>query len=149
MQTHLKSLKFQISTTQILCEKFDVHLQNNRSKLCLALRKYHDVTLAENAAVAHSTCKRPHRKLIAIAILLKFSQTNLKIIYIQKIEKLTFQLKYPKGPFCVTRLILWLFICVCSNACPVLLKCMYLWYIPFDINIKLFHVFVVDIGLDN
>ena len=39
------------------------------------------------------------RKLILSAILLKISKINLKIIYIQKIEKWTFWSKLPQGPF--------------------------------------------------
>ena len=53
---------------------------------CLLLRKYHNVTLARNDAAAYTLCLRSHKKLILTAIDLKFSQINLKIIYIQKIE---------------------------------------------------------------
>ena len=53
----------------------------------MPLRLSHDVTLAANAAVAYTQCSRPNRKLILTAILLKFSQINLKMIYIQKIGK--------------------------------------------------------------
>ena len=56
-------------------------------KFCMPLRLSHDVTLAANAAVAYTPCSRPNRKLILTAILLKFSQINLKMIYIQKIGK--------------------------------------------------------------
>ena len=54
---------------------------------CVSLREYFDVTFAENDAAAYTPCLGPHRKLILTAILLKFSQTNLKIMHIQKIEK--------------------------------------------------------------
>ena len=54
------------------------------------LRKYHDVTLTAKYAAAYTSCSRPHRKLILIAVLLKFSQTNLNVMDIQKVGKLTF-----------------------------------------------------------
>ena len=56
-------------------------------KICVSLRKHHDVTFAENDPAAYTQCLGPHRKLIMTAILLNFSQTNLKILHIQKIEK--------------------------------------------------------------
>ena len=56
-------------------------------KFCISLRKYHDVTLAANVVAVYTTYLRPHKKLILTAILLKFSQNNLKIMNIQKIEK--------------------------------------------------------------
>ena len=59
-------------------------------KFCMSLRKYHDVTIAANDAAAYTQCFRPHRKLIFTAILLKISQINLKMVRIQKIEKLRF-----------------------------------------------------------
>ena len=55
--------------------------------MCVSLLEYHDVTYAENDAAAYTACLGPHRKLILTAILLKFSQTNLKIMCIQTIEK--------------------------------------------------------------
>ena len=56
-------------------------------KICVSVCKYPIVTIAENDAAAYTPGLGPHRKLILTAILLKFSQTNLKIMYIQKIEK--------------------------------------------------------------
>ena len=52
----------------------------------MSLHEHHDVTLAENDAAAYMPCLGPHKKLIFTAILLKFSQINLKIMYIQKIQ---------------------------------------------------------------
>ena len=46
----------------------------------MLLRKYHDVTLAANDAAAYTPCLRPHKKLKLTTILLKFSQSNLKIM---------------------------------------------------------------------
>ena len=60
---------------------------------CMSLRKYHDVTLAVNAAAAYTPCLRPHRKLILTAILLKISQINLQIMYFQKKERLSILIK--------------------------------------------------------
>ena len=54
---------------------------------CVSLHEYFDVAFAKNGAAAYTPCLGPHRKLTLTAILLKFSQTNLKIIHIQKIEK--------------------------------------------------------------
>ena len=62
-------------------------------KVCISLRKYQDVTLAANDAALYTTCFRPHRKLIFTAILLKILHINLKIIYIQKIEKISILIK--------------------------------------------------------
>ena len=45
-------------------------------KFCMLLHKYHDVTLAANAAAAYTPCLRPHRKHISTAILLKIRQIN-------------------------------------------------------------------------
>ena len=56
-------------------------------KFCMSLGKYHDMTLAANNAVAYTPCLGPYKKLILTAVLLKFSQINLKIIYIHKREK--------------------------------------------------------------
>ena len=58
-------------------------------KFRMSLRKHHDVTFAENDHAAYAPCLGPHRKLIIIttSILLNFSQTILKIMHIQKIEK--------------------------------------------------------------
>ena len=53
----------------------------------MSLRKHHNVTFAENDPAAYTQCLGPHRKLIMTAIQLNFSQTNLKIMHIQKIEK--------------------------------------------------------------
>ena len=50
----------------------------------------HDVSVAANDDTAYTQILRPHRKLILTAILLKISQINLKMIRIQKIEKLAF-----------------------------------------------------------
>ena len=57
------------------------------------LRKYQDV--AANDDTAYTQSLRPLRKLILTAILLKISQINLKMIRIQKIEKLAFWSKLP------------------------------------------------------
>ena len=59
-------------------------------KFCISLRKYREVTFAANESSAYTPCSGPHRKLILSARLLKFSQINLKMMYIQKIEKFTF-----------------------------------------------------------
>ena len=53
----------------------------------MSVREHHDVTFAENDPAAYTPCLGPHRKLILTVILLKFSQTYLKIMYIHKIEK--------------------------------------------------------------
>ena len=42
-------------------------------KLCMLLPEHHDVTFAENDAVAYTPCLGPHRKLILLAILVKVS----------------------------------------------------------------------------
>ena len=55
--------------------------------ICVSFREHHAVIFAENDAAAYTPCLGTHRKLILTAILLKFSQTNLKIMYIQKKEK--------------------------------------------------------------
>ena len=55
--------------------------------MLLGVTEHHDVTFTENHATAYTPCLRPHRKLILADILLKFSQTNLKIMYIQEIVK--------------------------------------------------------------
>ena len=46
-------------------------------------------TLASNedAAYISTPCSRPHRRLSLTAILLKFSQINLKLMYTQKTGK--------------------------------------------------------------
>ena len=44
-------------------------------KFCMPLRKFHDVILAANDAVAYTPCSQPHRKLLLTGIL-KFSQIN-------------------------------------------------------------------------
>ena len=56
-------------------------------KICVSLRENLDVTFAENDAAAYTSCLGSHKKLILTVILLKFSQTTFKIMYIQKIEK--------------------------------------------------------------
>ena len=56
-------------------------------KFNILLRKYRDVTIAANEASAYTQCSQPPRKLILTAMLLKFSQINLKIMAIQKIGK--------------------------------------------------------------
>ena len=56
-------------------------------KFCVSLHEHHNVTFAENDAAAYMPCLAPHRKLIVTVILQNFSQTNLKVMYIQKIEK--------------------------------------------------------------
>ena len=56
-------------------------------KFCVSLRKHHDVTFVEKDAAAYTPCFGPHRRLIVTDILLKFSQSNLKIMYIKKKEK--------------------------------------------------------------
>ena len=56
-------------------------------KMCVSLCEHYDVTFVENHAAAYTPCLWPHRKLILTVILLKVSQTNLKIMYILKIEK--------------------------------------------------------------
>ena len=53
-------------------------------RFCMSVRKYHDITLAENETGAYTPCLRPHKKLILTAIHLKFSQTNNKIVWIRK-----------------------------------------------------------------
>ena len=70
-------------------------------KFRMQLCKYHHMTLAANDATAYTLCLGPHRKLIltVTVILLKISQINLKIVYIQKIEKDAFRSKLPLGPF--------------------------------------------------
>ena len=56
-------------------------------KIYVSLHKHQNVTFADNDDDAYTQCLGPHRKLILTAILLKFSQTNLKIMYIQQLEK--------------------------------------------------------------
>ena len=53
----------------------------------MSLRKCHDGTITENDAAVYTSCLRLHKKLNLTAILLNISQINLKIMYIQKIEK--------------------------------------------------------------
>ena len=76
-------------------------------KICMSLWEHHDVTFAENDTAAYMLYLGPHRKLILTASLPKLSQTYLKTVYIQKMEKKKFDKKYPKGPYCVTQLIRW------------------------------------------
>ena len=57
------------------------------AKICVLLCEHPDVTFAENDIAAYTPCMGHHRKLILTAFSLKFSQTNLKIMFIQKIEK--------------------------------------------------------------
>ena len=52
----------------------------------MSLREHPDVTFAENDAAAYTQCLGPNKKLILTAILLKFSKTNIKIMFIQKIQ---------------------------------------------------------------
>ena len=68
-------------------------------KMSMSLREHHDVIFAEMDAAAYTPCLGLHRKLILTAILLKFSQTNLNIMYIQQIEKNYLDKKYPKDHF--------------------------------------------------
>ena len=56
-------------------------------KIRVSLCKHNNVTYAENDPAAYTQCLGPHRKLIMTAILLNFSQTNLKLMHIPKIEK--------------------------------------------------------------
>ena len=56
-------------------------------KFCISLRQYHDVTLVANEASVYTPCSRPHRKLILTAMVLKFSQINIKIMAIRNIGK--------------------------------------------------------------
>ena len=56
-------------------------------KIRVSLRKHLDVTFVDDDLAAYTQCLGPHRKLIMTAILLNFTQTNLKIMHIQKIEK--------------------------------------------------------------
>ena len=56
-------------------------------KFCISLRKYRDETLAVNEDSAYTQCSQPYSKLILTAMLLKFSQINLKMMAIQKIGK--------------------------------------------------------------
>ena len=73
---------------------------------CMSLRKYNDATLVANELSAYTPCLRPKRRLILTGFLLKFSQINLKIMYIQKIENKHFGQNYPpKGPFFAIQLI--------------------------------------------
>ena len=75
-----------ITTKQSLRDINDVHIKNNR-RSCVSLREHPDVTFAAHDAAVYTTCLRPNRKLILTAILLTFSKTNTKIMFIQKIEK--------------------------------------------------------------
>ena len=54
---------------------------------CMSLRQHHNETLAANDVASYTPCYRAHKKFILTANLLKISQINLKIMYIQKIEK--------------------------------------------------------------
>ena len=56
-------------------------------KVCVLLRKHHDITFSENDAAAYTLYFRPHKKFILTANLLTFLEINLKTMYIQKIEK--------------------------------------------------------------
>ena len=58
-------------------------------EIYVSLREHADVTFAENDTAAYIPCLGLHKKLILTVILLKFSQTNLKIMYNQKIEQET------------------------------------------------------------
>ena len=53
----------------------------------MLLHRYHDLTIAANDAAVYTLCLQLHKKLILMATLLKISQINFKIMYIQKIEK--------------------------------------------------------------
>ena len=64
-------------------------------KIFISVRKYRDMTLAENEVSDIYTYSRPHRKFILTAMLLKFLQINLKMMAIQKIVKKTFCSKLP------------------------------------------------------
>ena len=66
---------------------------------CMPLRKYQDMTLTENDAVSSPLSLRPNRKLILIAILLKISKINLKIMFILKYKNKHFDRNYPMGIF--------------------------------------------------
>ena len=50
--------------------------------ISVPLREHDGVIFAEKEAVAYTPCLRSHRKLILTIILLKVSETNLKIMYI-------------------------------------------------------------------
>ena len=52
----------------------------------MSLRKYHDMTIAINAAAPYTPCLESHENLILTAIPLKFSQINFKIMHFQEIE---------------------------------------------------------------
>ena len=62
--------------------------------MSVSLREHHDVTFVEYDAAAYTACLGTHKRLILTAILIKYLQTNLKIIYIQKIENKHFDKKY-------------------------------------------------------
>ena len=57
---------------------------------CMSLSKYHDEPLVAKDVFAYKPCSRAHKKFILTANLLKILQINLKIMNIDKIEKLTF-----------------------------------------------------------
>ena len=61
--------------------------------ICVLLREHPNVRFAENDAGAYTPCLGPHRKLILTAVLPKFSQSSVKIMYIPKID--IFIKKYP------------------------------------------------------
>ena len=53
----------------------------------MSLGKYHDVTIVLNDAAPYKPCWESHKNLNSTAIPLKISQSNLKIMHIQEIEK--------------------------------------------------------------
>ena len=56
-------------------------------KFYMSLPKYRDTIISANEASAYTQCSQPNKKLILTAMLLKFSQINLKMMAIQKIGK--------------------------------------------------------------
>ena len=50
--------------------------------ISVSLREHHDAIFAEKEAAVYTPCLGSHRKLILTIILLKVSQTNLKIMNI-------------------------------------------------------------------
>ena len=70
-----------------MSDMYDIHLQNNRSKILHIIRQYRVAMLAATDASAYAPCLRPRRKLILTAMLLKLSQINLKMMAIPKIGK--------------------------------------------------------------
>ena len=121
--------------------------------ISVSFREHPDVTFAKYNAAAYTPCLGPRRRLISTAILLKFSQTNLKIMYIPKIEKM-FWSKISQGLFWVTRLIYvyysfshWTWACFQTGGAKLAEGCNS-WYYEIQVDISFTLYFTYNITND-